>query len=168
MACAKLWPDWIIIFYITNAVSSYQSMTFNIFNDCHLGYLNFKIYSPIKFCQGSRPCISMILKKLGSFNSHVVYEISRSHSPKEFFIALAIRLLLKSNTVIFLRNLDDRLINLVWNHWNGFQESRFTGCNLLSKNKLWIRAWICKSDIINLFLYFVDRLHITVLFLIFR
>ena len=40
----------------------------------------------------------MILKKLGSFNSHVSYKILRSHSPKEFFIALAIGLLLKSNT----------------------------------------------------------------------
>ena len=43
-----------------------------------------------------------IEKKLGSFNSHVGYEISRSHSPKEFFIALAIELLLKSNTDIAL------------------------------------------------------------------
>ena len=40
------------------------------------------------------------IKKLGSFNSHVSYKILRSHSPEEFFIALAIGLLLKSNTVI--------------------------------------------------------------------
>ena len=37
-------------------------------------------------------------KKLRSFNNHMGYKISRSHSPEEFFIALAIGLLLKSNT----------------------------------------------------------------------
>ena len=42
----------------------------------------------------------MISKKLGSFNSHMGYKILRSRSPKEFFIALAIGLLLKSNTVV--------------------------------------------------------------------
>ena len=44
----------------------------------------------------------MILKKW-SFNSHVGYKILRSHSPEEFFITLAIGLLLKSNTAIILR-----------------------------------------------------------------
>ena len=29
-----------------------QCMTLNISMDCHLGYLNLKIYSPIKFCGG--------------------------------------------------------------------------------------------------------------------
>ena len=27
-------------------------MTLNIFKDCHLGYLNLEIYSPITFCRG--------------------------------------------------------------------------------------------------------------------
>ena len=39
----------------------------------------------------------MISKKLKSFNGHVGYKILRSRSPQEFFIALAIGLLLKSN-----------------------------------------------------------------------
>ena len=72
-------------------------MTLNIFKDCHSGYSNLKIYSPIKFCCGH---IFQWYKKLRSFNSHLGYKISRSHSPEEFFIALAIGLLLKSNTVI--------------------------------------------------------------------
>ena len=40
----------------------------------------------------------MISKKLKSFNGHVGYKILWSRSPQEFFIALAIGLLLKSNT----------------------------------------------------------------------
>ena len=63
-----------------------QCTTLNTFKDCHLGYLNLKIYR--------------ILKKLRLFNSHVGYKILRSHSPMEFFIALAMGLLLKSNTVV--------------------------------------------------------------------
>ena len=42
--------------------------------------------------------ISMVSKKLRSSNSHVGYKILRSNSPDEFIIALAIGLLLKSNT----------------------------------------------------------------------
>ena len=38
------------------------------------------------------------INKTESFNGHVGYKILRSHSPEEFFIALAIGLLLKSNT----------------------------------------------------------------------
>ena len=72
------------------------SVWLNIFKDCHSGYLNLKIYSPIKFFQSHT--FQWYKKKMGSLNSHVGYEILRSHSPKEFFIALAIRLLLKSNT----------------------------------------------------------------------
>ena len=45
-------------------------MTLNIFKLCHLGYLDLKIYSPIKFYQ-SYICISMISRKLKSFNGHV-------------------------------------------------------------------------------------------------
>ena len=70
-------------------------MTLNIFKECHTGYSNLKIYSPIKFCCGH---IFQWYKKLRSFKSHVGYKILRSHSPEEFFIALAIGLLLKSNT----------------------------------------------------------------------
>ena len=44
------------------------------------------------------PYISMILKKLKNFNSHVGDRILRSHSPEEIFTALAIGLLLQSNT----------------------------------------------------------------------
>ena len=44
----------------------------------------------------------MISKKLKSFNGHVGYKILRSRSPQEFFIVLAIGLLLKSNTVCAL------------------------------------------------------------------
>ena len=44
----------------------------------------------------------MAWKNLGNFNSHVGYTILRSHSPEEFFIALAIGLLLKWNTGIKL------------------------------------------------------------------
>ena len=40
----------------------------------------------------------MISRKLKSLNGHVGYKILRSYSPEEFFIALAIGLLLKSNT----------------------------------------------------------------------
>ena len=75
-----------------------QCMTLNIFKDCHSGYSNLKIYSPIKFCCGH---ILQWYKKLRSFNSHMGYKISRSHSPEEFFMALAIGLLLKSNTVMY-------------------------------------------------------------------
>ena len=75
----------------------YQCMTLNIFKDCHSGYSYFTIYSPIKFCCGH---IFQLYKKLRSFNSHLGYKISRSHSPEEFFIALAIGLLLKSNTAV--------------------------------------------------------------------
>ena len=38
----------------------------------------------------------MISRKLKSFNGHVGYKILGSYSPEEFFIALAIGLLLKS------------------------------------------------------------------------
>ena len=38
------------------------------------------------------------IEKTENFDSHVGYIILRSHSPKDFFIALAIGLLLKSNT----------------------------------------------------------------------
>ena len=38
------------------------------------------------------------INKLRSFNSHVGYKILRSYYPEEFFIALAIGLVLKSNT----------------------------------------------------------------------
>ena len=43
----------------------------------------------------------MISRILKSFNGYVGYKILRSHSPEEFFIALAIGLLLKSNTVAY-------------------------------------------------------------------
>ena len=42
------------------------------------------------------------IEKTESFNSQMGYKILRSHSPEEFFIALAIGLLLKSNTAINL------------------------------------------------------------------
>ena len=32
-------------------INCIQCMTLNIFKDCHSGYLNLKIYSPIKFCR---------------------------------------------------------------------------------------------------------------------
>ena len=44
-------------------------------------------------------CISMISRKLRSFSSIVGYKVASSHSPEEFFIVLAMGLLLKSNTV---------------------------------------------------------------------
>ena len=75
----------------------WQYMTLNIFKDCHSGYTNLKIYSLIKFCCSH---IFQWYKKLRSFNSHVGYKISRYHSPEEFFMALAIGLLLKSNTAL--------------------------------------------------------------------
>ena len=43
------WYDVIIIWYDMTII--WQSMTLNVFNDCHSGYLNLKIYSPIKFCR---------------------------------------------------------------------------------------------------------------------
>ena len=45
------------------------------------------------------PYISMIWKKHRSFNSHVGYVILRSNSLEEFFIALTIELIIKSNMV---------------------------------------------------------------------
>ena len=74
-----------------------QCMTLDIFKDCHPGYSNLKIYSPIKFCCGH---MFQWYKKVKSFKSHVGYKISRSHSPEECFIALATGLLLKSNTAV--------------------------------------------------------------------
>ena len=41
------------------------------------------------------------IKKMGTFNSHEGHEILMSQRQKEFFIALAIGLLLKLNTVIY-------------------------------------------------------------------
>ena len=84
-------PWWILISSMTT-----QCMTLNIFKECHSGYLNLKIYSPIEFCLGH--IFQWYWKKLGSFNSHVGYEIFRSHSPKEFSIALDIGQLLKVKT----------------------------------------------------------------------
>ena len=82
--------------YLTH---TFQCMTLNIFKDCHWGYSNLKIYSRIKFCCGH---IYQWYKKQWEvpIAMYVGYKISRSHSPEEFFIALAIRLLLKSNTDI--------------------------------------------------------------------
>ena len=88
----SLWPSDTIWWHI---YLGQQCMILNIFKDCHSGYSNLKIYSPIKFCCGH---IFQWYKKLRSFNSNMGYKISRSHSPEEFFIALAIRLLLKLNT----------------------------------------------------------------------
>ena len=78
-------------------MNSKQCMTLNIFKDCHSGYLNLKIYSQIRFCRGH---VFQWHRKhwVRSFNSHVGYKILRSHSPEEFFTALANRLLLKPNT----------------------------------------------------------------------
>ena len=45
---------------------------------------------------------SMISKKNRSFNSHVGYKILKPRSPEEFFIELAIGLLLKSYTEIIM------------------------------------------------------------------
>ena len=80
-------------------VACIQCMTWNIFKDRHYGYLNLKMCSPVKFCQGH--IFQWYWKNLEVSipGSHVGYEILRSHSPKEFFIALAIGLQLKSNTV---------------------------------------------------------------------
>ena len=80
-------------------------MTLDIFKDCHPGYSNLKIYSPIKFCCGH---MFQWYKKVRSFKSHLGYKISRSHSPEELFIALATGLLLKSNTAPLLTH---------WRYW---------------------------------------------------
>ena len=46
------------------------------------------------------------IEKLRSFDSYVGYKILRSHSPEEFFNALAIGLLFKSNTGISNHDID--------------------------------------------------------------
>ena len=87
----------------------------NIFKHCHLGYLNLKINSPIKFYHS----ISMISRKLKSFNGNVGYKILRSHSPQEFSIALAIGLLLKSNTALCV---------LIWFLWDVISAQKANKC----------------------------------------
>ena len=49
--------DWTVCVNIYSTLQldsllEYQCTTLNIFKDCHLGYLNLKIYSPIKLCRG--------------------------------------------------------------------------------------------------------------------
>ena len=72
-----------------------QCLTLNIFKDCHLDYmyLNLQIYSSIEICHSH---IIQWYETLRSFNSHVGFNILKSHSPDELFTALAIGLLLKA------------------------------------------------------------------------
>ena len=70
-----------------------QCVTLNIFNDCHLRYLNLKIHSPAEFC-----CCHIFHWYQKDLDSNVCYKILRSYGLEGFFIALAIRLLLKLNT----------------------------------------------------------------------
>ena len=69
------------------------------FKDCHLGYLDLRIYSPIKLRCGHIFQWYWKTLTMTNLNSHVGYRILRSHSPQKLFIALGIGLLLKSNTV---------------------------------------------------------------------
>ena len=64
------------------------------------------------------------MEKLKHLNSHLGYKILRSHSPDEFCIALAIRLLFKSNTVF--ENIFDWLIGWFIDclFFSGFGEHR--------------------------------------------
>ena len=81
--------------YISKEGWPYQCMILNISKDCHLGYLNLKIYSPIKFCHSHIFQWYWKKKKKMEISIAMWSTRLRSHSPKEFFITLAIGLLLK-------------------------------------------------------------------------
>ena len=95
-----------------------QCTTLNIFNNCHLGYLNLLIYSPNEICHGH---VVLCHKKVRRFNSHLGYKILKSHSPQDFFIALAMGPLLKSHTEFTSANFDPDLhYHMVSLGHNGF------------------------------------------------
>ena len=88
----KIWHVTLVAITMTNFLVSHlwAVYDFKYFRALPFGLFEFEDIEPDWIL--SWPCISIISRKLRSFNGHVGYNILRSHIPDEFVIALAIGL----------------------------------------------------------------------------